>query len=251
MTLVIVQVADSVTESSMGQFIIETPQPSGTGAPPRADRPRTSTSLSCHVLPSSALLFSALLTHSCYCGLSLSLLYFPFVRSKHVQSLRVQSLRAVCLWSACLLTHFHVIEGGGKLWHFCPLTFDSKDLYRVQFIKLIWKMNKSVFLLFMRLYRPTWEQLQMFFRCMKARCGNYMMELCLSSLIYPCNSVFSPLWLLLQTGVRFQLTVSSALICPPVRTPVPVLTTPCRELLFEGAFHILGQLEESLWAAGL
>lgn len=38
--------------------------------------------------------------------------------------------------------------------------------------------------------------------------------------------------------------------CGHLWTQVPALTTPHRRLPFEGAFHILGQLKESLWAAG-
>lgn len=38
------------------------------------------------------------------------------------------------------------------------------------------------------------------------------------------------------------------LICPPVNSG-PSSATPYRECLFDGVFHILGRLEESLWAA--
>lgn len=39
------------------------------------------------------------------------------------------------------------------------------------------------------------------------------------------------------------------LICPPVNSALSS-ATPYRECLFDGVFHILGCLEESLWAAG-
>ena len=74
MTSVIVRVADSVTESSSGKFIMETPQTSGTGLLPppsslQASGRQTSDKqlfVPGHVLPSSPLLFSPLRAHLCY-----------------------------------------------------------------------------------------------------------------------------------------------------------------------------------------
>lgn len=146
-TSVIVQVADSVTESSSGKFITETPQTSGTGPLP-AGRRRTGLGQAAlcpptRPRPCSPLLFSPLLARSvhtssssfpsgwgrfgCLCRVSLISLSFNAVaRCKTVTLLPFDPwLRGLLLGAIHQLTH-------------------------------IWKAGTSTFLCFMHLLWPVW-----------------------------------------------------------------------------------------------
>lgn len=151
MTSVIVRVADSVTESSSGKFIMETPQTSGTGPLPAGQWQTDLIQETLCPQPCSPLLSTPLLTTPCSLVLlgsfvsdRLSLyvpLYFPFRWGR-------LDVSAECLWSACLLTQSHVV----KLWHFCPLTFWFLLLNTIHHVLRIWRAGESIFLGFIQLH---------------------------------------------------------------------------------------------------
>lgn len=127
MTSVIVQVADSVTESSSGIFIMETPQTSGTGPLPAAQWRTDLGQAALCPRPCFPLLSTPLLTTLC------SLLFLCSSVSgrpslcPHCVPYSDEAARA----DVSLISSLHVV----KLWRLCPLTLDSDDFYWVPFIK--------------------------------------------------------------------------------------------------------------------